>query len=239
MLSIIIPTLNEGDHIHKLMDSIAKQKFDDYEVIVVDGKSVDNTRDIIKKYKKKIKKLKIIIEPKRGIPLARNIGAKNAKGDYYLFLDADVVLGKDFLEKTTKEFKERDLDIATCYMDPISKRIIDKILHGSVNILFFFTQYFSPRAPGFCIFSTKKIYKKAKGFNEKLKFGEDHDYVQRAGKHGKFRVLKSSVIPVSVRRLDKEGRWNIVKKYVLGEIYRIRHGEITEELFEYEFGSHE
>ncbi|GAG29560.1 unnamed protein product [marine sediment metagenome] len=108
---------------------------------------------------------------------------------------------------------------------------------GIANIWLWLNQYFNPNAAGFCIFSKKKIHEKLKGFDESLKNSEDHDYVKRGSKFAKFRVLKSKRINVSMRRFDKEGRFNLVKKYIYFTFYRIFKGEIKEDIQEYEFGN--
>ena len=98
------------------------------------------------------------------------------------------------------------------------------------------TQDIYPHAPGFCILIKRAIHEKINGFNEEVKLAEDHDYVKRAAKLGRFKILSSQQIPVSVRRLDKDGRLNLSIKYCLAEIYRITRGEIQSDIFGYEFG---
>jgi len=229
MLSIIIPTLNEERFLPALLSSIKEQGFIDYEIIVADAGSKDSTLKIAKKYGCRI--------VAGGLPaVGRNNGAKAARGDYLLFLDADVILPKDFLKIAIDEFESRNLDIASCRMIPLSSKKIDFILHGVVNLYLMITQYFYPHAPGFCILTKKNIHNTINGFNEKLKLAEDHDYAKRAKRHGKFRIFSLPKIFVSVRRLKADGRVNISIKYLFAEIYRIVLGEIRNEIFNYKFG---
>ena len=89
-LSIVIITKQEQDYLPKLLDSLKQQTFNDFEIIVSDAQSKDNTRKIAKEHNCKI--------VEGGLPSkGRNNGVKKAKGKYLLFLDADVVLPKDFL----------------------------------------------------------------------------------------------------------------------------------------------
>ena len=91
MLSIIIPTLNEEKYLPLLLKSIKEQNVKDYEIIISDAQSTDKTLDIAKK-----NNCKIVLG---GLPgKARNEGAKVAKGNLLLFLDADVLLGPNFLK---------------------------------------------------------------------------------------------------------------------------------------------
>ena len=84
-LSIVIPAKNEEKYLPKLLASVKKQSFKDYEIIVADNNSKDKTKEIAKSYGCKI--------VKGGLPgKGRNAGAKIAKGEIILFLDADVIL---------------------------------------------------------------------------------------------------------------------------------------------------
>ncbi|MEW6063286.1 MAG: glycosyltransferase [Nanoarchaeota archaeon] len=206
-LSIVIPTLNEEKYLPKLLNSIKKQTYKDYEIIVADAGSKDNTKKIAKKYGCKI--------VKGGMPsVGRNAGAKIAKGTLLLFLDADVILPKDFFKKAINEFKNKSLDIATTYFYPLSNYSIDRKMYKFANEFMKSVQYIRPVAPGWCILIKKRLHNKIKGFNKKITFAEDHDYVWRASKFGKFKILKIPKIYVSVRRLKKEGRKNLAIKYI-------------------------
>jgi len=69
-------------------------------------------------------------------------------------------------------------------------------------------------------------------------FGEDHDYVQRGAKVGKFSYLKSHKIFVSTRRLEEEGRWAIIKKYIGVELHLFFLGKVKKQIYEHKFGEH-
>jgi len=228
MLSIIIPTLNEQNYLPYLLASLSRQTFQDFEVIVADADSKDRTREIAKNFGCRI--------IKGGLPgSGRNNGAKAAKNEWLLFLDADVILPPYFLERAMKEIKKRNLKAASCNIKPLSDKKIDKFLHNTVNLYFKGTERFWPHAPGFCIFVKKEIHQKINGFDEKIKLAEDHDYIMRASKIAPFRYLKSVKIPVSVRRLEKDGRFKIALKYALAEAHLIFLGPITSNIFNYKF----
>ena len=96
MLSIVIPAFNEEKYLTRLLDSIKKQTYKNYEIIIADADSKDNTRKMAKKYGCKV--------IKGGIPaVGRNNGAKVAKGDILLFMDADAIIGEKFLENGLNE----------------------------------------------------------------------------------------------------------------------------------------
>lgn len=227
MISIIIPAFNEEKDLPNLMDCIKRQTYKDYEIIVADAKSTDETRQIAKKYGCKIVN-------SRELPgIGRNNGAKIAKGNILLFLDADSLINDDFLENSLKDFKKRKLDAAGSYLHPASDKLIDKIFLGIFNIWIYITQSFYPNACGTGIFCKKWLHKKISGFDESIKLSEDMDYAKRCGKIGRFRVLKNSKVIYSMRRYDKEGRFKVAFKLFLSALYRIFFGEIRSDVFKY------
>jgi len=232
MISIIIPTLNEEEHLPFLLESLKDQTFDSFEVIISDADSQDNTRKIAEDLGCKV--------VEGGLPAkGRNNGAKVAKGDILFFLDADVVLPKDFIEEAVKEFKKRKLVIAGCYVQPLSNKDADNFLYGTGNLYFKFTQFFFPQAAGHCIIAKKKVHDKIGGFNEKIKLAEDLDYAKRAAKEGKFRYLENVKVPVLMRRLDREGRMNMAVKYALIGIYFSLFGGVESNIFNYRFAHYD
>lgn len=230
MLSIIIPTYNEETYLPFLLRSIQAQTFRDYEVIVADANSKDRTRELAVELGARV--------VDGGMPaVGRNNGAAAAKGDILLFLDSDVVLPDPwFLQGTIAEFEKRKLDVATCQADPISDKKVDKVFHEFFNYFMRVTASTLPHAPGFCIFARKSTHDAIHGFDEQIKLAEDHDYAKRGGKVGRFGVLKSYRIPVSVRRFDRDGRLNIAVKFLLCEIYMQAKGAPKTDIFNYTFG---
>ena len=229
-LSIIIPTLNEERLLPSLLSSIEQQGFQDYEVIVADAGSEDGTLEIAKKHDCRI------VAGGRLPAIGRNNGAKVARGKYLLFLDADVILPEGFLRTAIDEFGNRKLDGASCRMLPLSDKRFDSVFCNALNYYFRLTQHVYPHAAGFCILVRKGINDAINGFDERIKLAEDHDYVNRARKYGRFGILHSPEILVSVRRLETDGRFNVVAKYLLCEVYRIAIGEIRTDVFNYKFG---
>lgn len=101
-ISVIIPTYNEEKVIFDCLSSLDSQTIGDFEVIVVDDGSSDKTLGVLKKIRSKNYKLKILKQDHKGPGAARNLGAKSAKGEIIVFVDADMTFDKDFLRKLTK-----------------------------------------------------------------------------------------------------------------------------------------
>lgn len=229
MLSIIIPTLNEERYLPRLLNSIKHQDFKEYEIIVADNNSKDKTKKIVKKYKCKV------VHGNKKPGIGRNNGAKIAKGNLLLFLDADCILNKNLLSNALKDIKNKNIGVACCYIYPYDGSIIDKIYFSIFNIWIMLTQTFFPNSPGCCIFVKKEIHNKIKGFDERIFLYEEDDYVKRASKLGKFKILDYS-IQTSARRFIKEGRIKVGLKLLISTIYRISFGEIKSDIFKYRFG---
>ena len=89
LLSLIIPTYNSEKTLRAALDSISNQKFDDWEVIVVDGVSSDETLSIVKQYSQRERRIRWISEPDEGIYDAMNKGVQMAQGEWVYFLGSD------------------------------------------------------------------------------------------------------------------------------------------------------
>lgn len=232
-ISIVIPTLNEEKYLPQLLNSIQDQTYKDYEVIVADANSRDNTRRIAEEYGAKV-------VPGGKIAQGRNNGAKSALGKYIFFFDADVELPENFLEKVVSEMRERELDVATCDRKPMSKYRSDKVLYDTTNVFFrIFALLGKAQAAGFATFIKKVLFEEIEGYDETLVMGEDLEMSERAGRSGKFGVLDSVVIPFSTRRLEKEGRTNYLMKITFFMLYRNFYKEIDKEILRYDFGEHD
>ena len=92
--SIIVPVYNTEKYLKRCLDSIKSQTFKDYEVIIVNDGSTDNSSDIISKYP-----YKVINQENLGLSMARNNGVKASIGDYLIFLDSDDYIEKDLLKE--------------------------------------------------------------------------------------------------------------------------------------------
>ncbi len=229
MLSIIIPTLNEEDYLPLLLESIKKQDFNDYEIIVADAGSKDKTLEIAKKYG-----CKVIVG---GLPpKARNNGAEVAKGDILLFLDADTVLIDHFLAKSLKEFNFRELDIASfCLIPYPEKKLSYFLLNTFYNKVIMTLEKILPYASGAAMLIRKETFEKINGYDEDIKLAEDHDLGRRAAKIAKYGVMRSVKVLVSDRRFKKDGWMVIGTKYFLCELHMLFIGPIKSDIFKYKF----
>jgi len=233
MVSIIIPTLNEEKYLPQILSDIKKQNFSDYEIIISDGKSEDKTKEIA------LKEGCIFVEDEKRSPARqRNNGAKLAKGDVLLFLDADTSLPNELLPAVYNEFKSRKLSVSGFYLKFNSSRKVYRLFEFVYHKTCWLGQYFFPASVGVGILSLKDKHDQIGGFDESIFIGEDYDYINRLAKVGSYRMIKSSFLYFSVRRLEKEGVDNVLWKWFKGGIYFLLRGPIRKEIVKYEFGQH-
>lgn len=229
MLSIIIPTLNEEDYLPRLLKSIEKQDFDNYEIIVADADSEDRTREIAREFGAKV--------VEGGFQsVGRNRGVEVAQGNFLLFLDADLRLPSGFLEKVLNEFEQRELDIATF---PIKFYDGGKFVNFLIDPLWNYIGYMF-EGNSFLVFGAilvrRKTHDKVDGFNEEIKqIGEDNWYVRQASEYGQVGFTRSAKILDSVRRGEQDGYVKTYLKCILSGFYMCLFGPIKTDLFNYPY----
>ncbi|CBG89069.1 glycosyltransferase family 2 protein [Citrobacter rodentium] len=114
-VSIIVPAYNSAEFIHVLLDSLAKQTDKNFEVIVVDDGSTDNTGDVVNHYKAaQTFPVTLIRQQNAGVSSARNTGMDNACGEFCIFIDSDDFVSPDFIEKLLSRQEQTQADIVYC-----------------------------------------------------------------------------------------------------------------------------
>lgn len=109
--SIIVAAYNAGHYIHRLFQSIENQNFRDFEVIVVNDGSTDNTVSICNEIQSRDQRFKVFNKPNGGVSSARNLGIQHARGEYLIFWDADDYVPNNTLEVFAKAIDQYNSDI--------------------------------------------------------------------------------------------------------------------------------
>lgn len=110
--SIVVPIYNVERYLDRCLDSILFQTYDNYEVIMVNDGSTDNSEKIIKKYENLDNRFKSYSKKNGGLSDARNYGIKLCHGDYLILIDGDDYVESDYLEKVNKVLtKNREIDV--------------------------------------------------------------------------------------------------------------------------------
>lgn len=114
MLSVVVPIYNVEDYLSECIESILNQTFKDFELILVNDGSTDNSLKICNEYLKKDERIQIINKENGGLSSARNSGIDVAKGEYIIFIDSDDLINKNMFEKMVRISIEKDADIVQC-----------------------------------------------------------------------------------------------------------------------------
>lgn len=134
LISIIVPVWNVEKYLSKCLDSILAQTYSNYEIVIVNDGSPDNSQTIINKYAKKYpKKIRAFIKTNGGLSDARNFGIKKAKGEYLIFVDSDDTIESTMVEKMYDFAKENDYDIVACG----TKLVFDDGGHKEIRARFY------------------------------------------------------------------------------------------------------
>ena len=186
--SIIIPARDEENYILDTLNAIPAH----IETIVVCNACADKTYELAQANAS----IAInTIEP--GVSKARNLGAKYATNPILVFLDADVKISPDTLLKIDKALKK--CVVGSCKFKPDSKKTIAKFYALIKNI---FSE--TTGSSNGVIFCPKYVFDQVGGFNQRLSKREDHLFVKKAKKIGKYKIVNSQVL-VSMRRYEKTG----------------------------------
>lgn len=235
--TVIIPCLNEEKFIGKLLKTLQIQSDQDFELIIIDGQSVDKTLEVIHSYDAALPQMKVIVSDKRGVAYQRNLGAKNATSDHLLFLDADSRLHEDYIKNFKEEVLKANGDVATAYIWPDSRNPLDWLFWAGGNMVIDASRFVWPFATGMNMYVRRSIFEKVHGFDEQVKVAEDNDLVKRiVAAGGKFVVLKKPLYFTDVRRLKNEGHIGYLAKLMLIAWQAHRRGSFAKVDVEYKMG---
>ena len=130
-ISVIVPVYNVEKYLEKCLDSLENQKFNSYEVILVDDGSTDNSRRIAERYADSCGEIFMLVsQENKGLSEARNTGMKYANGKYICFVDSDDYVEECYLEELYRCMEEQNADLVFCAF-----RSVDEIGNTIRNIV--------------------------------------------------------------------------------------------------------
>ncbi len=217
---------------------LTNQKYKDFEVFVVDGKSEDKTVEIAQKFAKEMN-LHVLKSSMRNVSYQRNIGAKRAKGEWFLFMDADDRLPDYFLDGVRYRIAQTGADIFTTWCDTDSTRTADKLVVQGINAGLEIGQFFEmPGAWGAMIGIKKSGFQRIGGFDEKHIPFEDKKFVRIAVKKGlKFEIFRDPKYIFSTRRHRSSGHLKTMQKYIQMSLQEVTKPN-GKKVQEYQMGGH-
>ena len=179
-ISVIIPVYNTEKYVEKCLESLAKQEMKDFEVIIVNDGSKDNSENVIKNYMQSSKlNIKYLEKENGGLASARNYGVEKASGKYISFLDSDDYLDKNLFSELEK-YIDKDIDLIKFKMKKEKEkgRLIEKLDGPVFDIcsgkqayekLCTSDKYMDPA----CIYLYKREFFVENNFKYKLRYHED------------------------------------------------------------------
>lgn len=222
MISVIIPAFNEEDTLAKTLESV-KNSINgvsingipvNAELIVVDNNSSDNTSQIAESHG-----AKVFFEPHNQISKARNLGAKNAKGSYFVFIDADTYVSPELLQLALDKLNTGDFcgGGAVIQMD----RIYDTFSFRYYNWLIRFANRFQ-LVSGCFMYVRADAFRDIGGFDERLYSTEEVFFAKKLKKWGKkndkdFSIIHEHTAVTSSRKLEKP--FYFLKAHFIGILF--------------------
>lgn len=157
-ISIIVAAYNTSKYINRCIDALINQTINNFEILIIEDKSTDDTKKKIEKYKNN-KNIKVFYNDKNmGLAYSRNVGLDNATGNYIGFVDSDDFIAKDYYELLLKQIKKDAADIAVCDMKLIyedtGKEVISSCSDNKKNNISFINS-------GLAASACNKLFKKS------------------------------------------------------------------------------
>ena len=223
-VSVIIPTYNCERYVLEAIESVSRQTFNHWELIIVDDGSTDNTCETVKCYLSE-KRVRYIFQRNRGLATARNTGIRESSGEYIQFLDADDLIHAEKLEIQSQYFDLRkDVDVVfsdySFFKDGKPEALIEppaRKLSGDIKTDMLRGNFVVVNS----LLTKKEAIKSVGGFDETLAGAEDWDLWLRMLLSGKvFRRLdeKLAFVRIHPGRMTRNrlrrysGRYQVVKK---------------------------
>ena len=222
-VSVIIPCFNSQKTISRALNSVCLQTYKEYEVVIVDDGSTDNTKEIIQTFFKDKKiTYNYIYQVNAGPSSARNNGVKSANGKYIAFLDSDDEWHYKKLEIQMKIMKENNLNFlgSTYTYDDLKYEKLDKIeLKKYIFKKLILSNKFS--TPGVII--KKILFEQLGGFDTSMKYSEDYDLWLRASlKEDLYMIKEPKLIRLYKNAYGASGLSGHIFKMFKGELYILK-----------------
>lgn len=219
--SVVVPAYNEEKYITRTLRALRTQTFTDFEVIVKDGKSRDQTVKTAKKLADKVVSI-----PDSSAAEARNQGAHHAEGQILVFTDADTFLPPVTLERFNGLMCDEGVVGASCRKIPQSNSVLDSLLYEFVNL----STYVSSKlglggAHGNFMLIRRSVFERVGGFNPNIIVAEEQELIRRAIKFGRYVFLLDFCVVENPRRLRKWGRLRLYLAWFTGMFKSFRAGK--------------
>ncbi|MCC8107087.1 MAG: glycosyltransferase [Clostridiales bacterium] len=167
MVTVIIPAYNAELYIERCLDSVVAQTLKDFEVLIVNDGSIDRTGKLVDRFAREYPFIRVIHKENGGSASARNVGIKEARGDFIAFVDADDFIHPQYIEILTNAEKHTHSDIIQCgfqitYSDNVPiKAIEDEPAFTEYNNIQFLEKFCNKKTYLSTTVLWNKLYKRA------------------------------------------------------------------------------
>ena len=169
LISVIVPAYNVEKYIKTCLDSLINQTYSNFEIIVVNDGSTDQTEEILRSYQSN-PKFRIYSQENGGLSAARNQGLKLANGELVCFVDSDDSVKSDYLEKLVAPFIE-DVDITVCgYQEKFENSVINHVLKSQKITGRKATEDLLIKQQDFNVLAWNKLYRKSLFSDYKIEY---------------------------------------------------------------------
>jgi glycosyltransferase involved in cell wall biosynthesis len=197
LVTVVTPAYNVAKYVGETVDSVLRQTFRDFEYLVVDDGSEDNSVDVVKAHARDDPRFRLVAGEHRGQSAARNAGIREAKGEYIAFLDGDDRWHPRFLERQLGLIQSLPPDVGVVFCR-------SRLVLENGTLVFFqwqrvgrydfddFLVSGNPARSGSSLLIRKSCFTEAGVFDEKLRYGEDLDMWLRIAENSKTPILWGS-----------------------------------------------
>jgi glycosyltransferase involved in cell wall biosynthesis len=197
IVTVVTPAYNVAKYVGETVDSVLEQTFHDFEYLVIDDGSMDNSVDIVKAHVRDDPRFRLVQGEHRGLSAARNAGIREARGEYIAFLDGDDRWHPKFLERQIRLIQSLPPDVGVVFCR--SRLVLE---NGTLVFLqwqragrYDFDDFLvnsNPARNGSSLLIRKSCFADVGGFDEKLSYVEDLDMWLRIARDSKTPVLWAS-----------------------------------------------
>jgi glycosyltransferase involved in cell wall biosynthesis len=200
-ISVIIPAHNEEAYLGVTLDALRDQAYKKFEVIVVANGCTDRTADMARE-----RCDRLVVLSQKSLGVARNLGARMAKGELLVFLDADTVLDRKALRTIAWKFS-RKYAAGTVRGEPDSDRLAYRIIYGMKNLIHRSSLHHGSSGVIIC---WRKDFMQLGGFRENLEVRENSELIKRLECFGRYTCINKTTAVTSMRRYERRGVWRMV-----------------------------
>jgi len=222
-ISVIVPTYNEGKLVGKCLEALRRQTFRDYEIVVIDGHSTDDTVEIAKKYADRV-----LFDEGRGAAAARNLAVRQVDSEIVAFVDADTRVYENWLELINKNFERGVIGVGGPLLPELGCNFVDRLLFVvCADMLRRFSSMLGVHqfSGANCAY-LRKTHLKAGGFREDLDMLDDVEFSARVGRYGRGRFDPELRAMTSLRRTRRKGHACTIFGYLKGYLQLIATGKV-------------